>query len=77
MKISCEAVRLKLSEDIQLEDADALCEQVREHLSECGLCQEFHDSLDRTILCFKDYATEPPRDLHAIIMARVKREGLS
>lgn len=74
--ITCENVRKKLSEDLLLQEDEGLCEQVREHLIGCGECLAFRDSLSHTIGCFKAYESTPPSDLHALVIQRLRDEGL-
>jgi predicted anti-sigma-YlaC factor YlaD len=77
MKLTCEDVQQKLSDDLQLQEDEQFCARVKEHLNECASCQAFRDSLGRTIGCFKDYETTPPKDLHALVLQRLKEEGLT
>ena len=75
--MTCENVRKKLSEDLLLQEDEHLCMRVREHMMECSECREFRESLGHTIGCFKAYESAPPPDLHALVIQRLRDEGLT
>lgn len=77
MTITCKDARKKLLDDLQLLENDSLCVLVREHLVDCQSCNEFKQSLGKTIHCFKSYQTELPQDLHSLVLQRLRDEGLT
>ncbi len=77
MTITCKDVRKRLSEDLQLQENEAQCELVREHLDNCVACSEFRHSLGLTIGCYKAYNAELPQDLHSLVLQRLRDEGLT
>lgn len=77
MKLTCGDVRKKLSEDLQLQENETICARAREHLSHCDACREFRRSLGTTIDCFRAYDSVPPKDLHGLVLQRLRAEGLT
>ena len=52
-QIDCETVLEQLSEFIDQETRDELCEQIQEHLTRCEDCQVKVDTVKRTILLYQ------------------------
>ncbi|MBI1797167.1 MAG: zf-HC2 domain-containing protein [Candidatus Eisenbacteria bacterium] len=58
-RLDCETVLEQLSEFIDQETRDELCEQIHEHLTRCKDCQVKVDTVRRTILLYQAGSTTP------------------
>jgi predicted anti-sigma-YlaC factor YlaD len=52
-KIDCESVLEQLSDFIDQETRDELCEQINDHLARCEDCQVKVDTVKRTIMLYQ------------------------
>jgi anti-sigma factor (TIGR02949 family) len=74
-KIECDEVLDQLSEYIDVETRDELCEAIREHLARCQDCQVKVDTVKKTIVLYQKHSTvELPVRITAKLSAALARE---
>lgn len=64
-KLDCDSVLEQLSDFIDQETRDELCEQIQEHLTRCKDCQVEVDKVKRTILLYQSGAVVVKMPVHA------------
>ena len=74
-KIECDEVLDQLSEFIDEETRDELCDAIREHLARCQDCQVKVDTVKKTIVLYqKNSSVELPVRVTAKLSAALARE---
>jgi hypothetical protein len=75
-KLDCDSVLEQLSDFIDQETRDELCEQIQEHLTRCKDCQLEVDKVKRTILLYQSGAVvvKMPVQAHAGLRAALAAE---
>lgn len=74
-KIECDEVLDQLSEYIDAETRDELCEAIKEHLARCHDCQIKVDTVKKTIVLYqKNSSVEIPVRVTAKLSAALARE---
>lgn len=67
-KVSCKEVISHICENLG-EDLDSpKCVSIRQHLDECGCCQSYYKSIDKTISFYKNYNADLTDDVHKRLM---------
>ena len=62
---TCRNLKAQLSEFIDGELDDAVCQEIQKHLSSCENCRIMVDTLKKTIVLYRDEPVEPvPHDVH-------------
>jgi predicted anti-sigma-YlaC factor YlaD len=75
-KLDCDSVLEQLSDFIDQETRDELCEQIQEHLARCKDCQVQVDKVKRTILLYQSGAevVKIPVQAHSGLRAALATE---
>ncbi len=74
---SCKALKAQLSEFIDGELDDALCQEIERHMESCDNCRIVVDTLRKTILLYRDSPQETvPPDVHARLVKVLDLEQL-
>ncbi len=74
---TCKALKAQLSEFIDGELDDALCQEIERHMESCDNCRIVVDSLRKTILLYRDAPQETvPPEVHARLVKVLDLEQL-
>ena len=74
--ITCELLVSSISEYIEGELTDELCDDIRRHLSECDHCRVVLDTVNKTIYLYHtvDQRTEVPADMRERLYKKLNLE---
>ncbi len=74
---TCKALKAQLSEFIDGELDDAMCQEIEQHIEGCENCRVVVDTLRKTILLYRDAPAETvPPQVHARLVKVLDLEQL-
>ncbi len=74
---ACEALKAQLSEFIDGELDDAMCQEIEQHMASCDNCRVVVDTLRKTILLYRDTPVETvPPEVHERLVKVLDLEQL-
>ncbi len=74
----CRALKDQLSEFIDGELDDALCEEIKKHMESCDNCRVMVDTLRKTVILYRDAPQETvPPDVHSRLVKVLDLEQLA
>lgn len=68
IKVNCKDVWSHICESLSEELNSPKCKAIREHLSNCNVCQNYFDSVEKTIEFYRKYDVKMPDDSHRKLM---------
>ncbi len=74
---NCQALKAQLSEFIDGELDDAVCQEIERHMEDCDNCRVVVDTLRKTIFLYRDAPSEAvPPEVHARLVKVLDLEQL-
>ena len=67
-KVTCKEVTEHICESLGEELNSPICLSIKEHLSSCTDCQNYFTSIEQTIVFYKKYNLELPKEAHNKMM---------
>ncbi len=68
LKVNCKEVWNHICESLSEELNSPKCRAIREHLSKCTTCQNYFDSVEKTIDFYRKYNVHMPGESHEKLM---------
>lgn len=70
--LTCKEVINQICEHLGELPNSPVCIAIQDHLKECGNCTNFYDSLEKTVLLYKNYSADLPEGAHERLMKVLK-----
>ncbi|MBE2279993.1 MAG: hypothetical protein IAE91_06340 [Ignavibacteriaceae bacterium] len=73
-KIDCHSVMKHICESLDEGLNSEKCKEIKKHLDECEGCQNYFDSVEKTIEFYKQYEIKLPEECHKKLMVYLNLE---